>query len=249
MTTAEEEKYIKGAYKALIDRGIINEDMLTLSTVTDEMLDDFEKKYDVKLPSLFRTYIKTYCHNIEMLCTSVPVDMDEDDLVYMEQIESGEADLANAPEIEEWWCGIIPLPEKDPFHYLGDMIEGFREYTHYVKNDVATPEKLKHFVPFADWMTAGPLCFDKNVRKEDIKTNDPNTWQICWFDHEEFDWKFMEYVDKHGVITGDKTFPNFKSFIDLYFYGKFDSVYEAQLKENGEELPDKSKWYEEAHSF
>ena len=249
MKTLEEEKYIKEAYKALINREIINEDMLTPSTVTDEMLDEFEKKYEVKMPSLFRTYMKTYCHNIGMLCTSVPVDMNEDDLIYMEQMESGQADLSNAPEIGECWCGIIPLPEKDPLHYLCNIIEGFREYSDYVENDVVTPEKLKKFIPFADWMNAGPLCFDLNVREDYIKTNDPNTWQICWFDHEEFDWEYMEYVDAHGVITGDKIFPDFKAFIDLYFYGKFDDAYEIQLKEDDEELPDKSKWYEKAQDF
>ena len=244
MTKAEEEKYIKEAYQALIDRGVINKDMLTPSTVTDEMLDEFEKKYEVKMPSILRTYLKTYCHNITMLCTSVPVDMDETDFAYMKQLESGEADLNDAPELEECWCGIISVPEKEPLNDFCDVIEGFRECSDYIENNVATPEKLKHFIPFADWMNAGVLCFDLNVKEEDIEINDPDTWQICWFDHEEFDWEFMEYINEQGIITGDKIFPDFKTFLDVYFYGKFDSLYEAQLAEDDEELPDKSKWCE-----
>ena len=249
MTRLEEEKYIKEAYEALINRGVINKDMLTPSTVTDEMLDEFNNKYDVRLPSIFRTYLKTYCHNISMLCTCIPADMYEEELVYMNQIGSKQVDLADVPELTECWCGIIPIPEKEPLKYLCDIIEGFRECGDYIENNVATTEKLKDFIPFADWMTAGVLCFDLKVKAESIKTDDSDTWQICWFDHEEFDWEFAEYVNEDGIITGDKILPDFKSFIDLYFYGKFDNVYEVQLKENGEELPDKSKWYEKCRDL
>lgn len=48
----DEKAFVKGAYQALIDRGVITEDMLSPSTVTDEMLDAFEREYEVKLPSL-----------------------------------------------------------------------------------------------------------------------------------------------------------------------------------------------------
>ena len=34
----DEKAFVKGAYQALIDRGIITEDMLMPSTVTDEMM-------------------------------------------------------------------------------------------------------------------------------------------------------------------------------------------------------------------
>lgn len=59
----------------------------------------------------------------------------------------------------------------------------------------------------------------------------------------------IEYVDSEGNITGDKIFPSFKTFIDIYFYGVFDKIYEKQLKEDNEELPDKSKWYETERDF
>ncbi len=55
----DEKAFVKGAYQALIDRGVITEDLLTPSTVTDEMLDAFEQEYDVKMPSLLRVYLGT----------------------------------------------------------------------------------------------------------------------------------------------------------------------------------------------
>lgn len=49
MTHVEEENFIKEAYQVLIERGVITEDMLSPSTVTDEMLEEFEQEFDVKL--------------------------------------------------------------------------------------------------------------------------------------------------------------------------------------------------------
>lgn len=74
MTYLEEENFIKEAYQALIERGVITEDMLSPSTVTDEMLEEFEQEFDVKLPSILRTYLKTYCHNICSLRAPIPMD-------------------------------------------------------------------------------------------------------------------------------------------------------------------------------
>lgn len=215
MTKSEEEKYIKEAYQALIDRGVITEDMLIPSNVSDEMLDKFENKYDVKLPSIFRTYLKTYCHNIGMLCAAVPEDMYEEDFVYMEKLQKGEADIDDEPSVSHCWSGIMAVPKEDPLHFLCESIEGFRECTDYIENNVATPEKMKDFVVFGDWMGAGALCFDLKVNEEDVKTDNSDTWQVCWFDHEEFDWEEIEYVDSEGNITGDKIFPSFKAFIDM----------------------------------
>lgn len=48
MGSDNEKAFVKGAYQALIDRGVITEDMLMPSTVTDEMLDAFEREYDVR---------------------------------------------------------------------------------------------------------------------------------------------------------------------------------------------------------
>ena len=81
MTQIEEEKFIKGAFQALIDRGVASEDMLTPSTVTDADIDRFEETFDVKLPSIFRTYLKAYCYDFTVICAPIPVDgMEYDEL-------------------------------------------------------------------------------------------------------------------------------------------------------------------------
>ncbi len=251
MTHVEEENFIKAAYQALIERGVITEDMLSPSTVTDEMLEEFEQEFDVKLPSILCTYLKTYCHNICSLRAPIPMD----DLAssynsVMHQIQSmspqeiGEIEEDEEPYLGAWWCGILPIPEKDPLSYYRDSMEGFREIVDYLEDNGVTLEDIKQFVPFADWEGAGALCFDVNRKEESLDWKDSDTWQICWFDHEEFDWEEAAYIDKDGTVTGDKLLPDFESFLKLYFYGIYDNLYDKYLKRSGEEKPDRSSWCE-----
>ena len=95
-------------------------------------------------------------------------------------------------------------------------------------------DKIKQFVPIGEW--DGPLCIDLGQTKACVQN--PDTWQICSFDQTVFDWKKAGYLDENGIVKGEKKFPDFKTLLELYFYGKYDKEYEQQLKKDGEELPD-----------
>lgn len=246
-----EKAFVKDAYQALIDRGVITEDMLSPSTVTDEMLDEFEQKYDVKLPSLLRVYLQTYCHNIDGLTAPVPDDIYALDEYTMRQIrdmsidEINELDENKLPYVEPELCVMFPIPQEDPLGAFREAVQVFREVVDWLdEEDGLTEDDVKQFIPFADWMGAGPLCIDTSIAADDIRCEDNNTWQICWFDHEEFHWKQkgVEYINDEGVVVGDKMLADFKCFLRLYFYGIYDKNYEMQLEEDGEELPNKSEW-------
>ena len=71
MTRAEEEQFVKGAFQALIDRGVASKSMLTPSTVTDADIDRFEQTFGVKLPSIFRSYLKAYCYDFTVISTGM----------------------------------------------------------------------------------------------------------------------------------------------------------------------------------
>ena len=249
MTHIEEENFIKSAYQALIERGVITEDMLSPSTVTDEMLKEFEQEFDVELPSILCTYLKTYCHNICSLRAPIPMD----DLAssynnVMRQIQSmsaqeiGDIEEEKEPYLGAWWCGIFPIPKEDPLRYYRDSMEGFREIVDYLEDNGVTLEDIKQFVPFADWEGAGALCFDMSRKEENLDWKDSDTWQICWFDHEEFDWEDAGYSDENGVVTGEKLLPDFESFLKLYFYGIYDTLYDKYLERSKEAKPDRSSW-------
>lgn len=74
MTRKEELRFVNGAFEALVQRGVAKETMLSPSTVTDEELDAFEKRFDVKLPSLFRVFLSAYCYDFSVICAPIPVD-------------------------------------------------------------------------------------------------------------------------------------------------------------------------------
>ncbi len=247
----DEKAFVKGAYQALIDRGIITEDMLMPSTVTDEMIDAFEREYDVKLPPLLRAYLQTYCHNINGLKAPVPgddlIDRNEDtmrQIMHMDIDEINELSQDELPYVELTWCDMFPIPEKDPLSVFRREIEGIREVADCMVEDDLSAADVKQFIPFADWMSAGPLCIDTSIDEDEVSSEDVQTWQVCWFDHEEFHWKQqgVEYVDDDGNVVGDTRMADFRCFLRLYFYGIYDKNYEVQSEESGEDVPDKSEW-------
>ena len=245
-----ELEFIKGAYKALIDRGIITEADLEPSSVTDEMLNDLEKELDVKLPTLLRTYLKMYSHHISMLMAAVPEDLYSKDTEIMGQPknmtpeEIASMDEDKRTEIDAVWSVILRVPKEDPLRDIRNYIEGFRETIDYLEDKNISSEDIKRFIPIGEWMSAGPLCIDTSISDEVFDLQDSDTWKIRWFDHEEFDWKSAGYISENGQITGDILFPDFETFILIYFYGVYDKTYFAMLEEEEEEKPDMSTWKE-----
>jgi len=241
--------FFKRAYEALIERGIITKDKLQESKVTDEMIEKLESDIDVMIPDDVRNYLKSYSHTIQMLCAAVPENYVGKDSDIMHEInEMTPEEIANvndddAQYLTEYWSDILQVPEDDPLSILKENILGFREYADVI--DGINQESLKKFVPIGDWMSAGPLCIDTEKSKNDINIDDPNTWQVRWFDHEVFDWKKEGYIDEEGNVIGLTFFPDFKTFIKLYFFGIYDKLYDKQMKDEGENTPDRSKWYED----
>lgn len=215
-----EEKFVKKAFQALIQRGVASEDMLTPSTVTDEALDAFEKNFDIRLPALFRAYLKAYCYDFSMISAPVPLD--------------GIGHDGAEDEKGLYWIELMKLPRENPLGNLYASMESFRKIC--TDKNLVNMEltRVKNFVPIGE--CGGPLCID--VNQIDAQTDDPTTWQICRFDETVFDWERAGYIDEQGVVTGERMFPDFKTLLEIYFCGKYDKAYERQLRANGEEMPD-----------
>lgn len=217
-----EEKFIEKAFQALIRRGAASESMLVPSSVTDGELDEFEKIFDIRLPALFRAYLKAYCYDFTVMCAPVPLDGVE---------HSG-------PESEKGlcWMELVSLPQEEPLKNLYAGMESFRRICTDRNLVNLKLDRVKNFVPIGEW--DGPLCIDLN--QTDIHEDDPATWQICRFDETVFDWEHAGYIDGKGRVTGERKFPDFKTLLEIYFCGKYDKVYERQLRASGEEMPDYS---------
>ena len=219
MTIKEENEFVKNAVQALIDRGIAKPEYFTPSTVTDEELSDFEKEFNVTLPSLLKTFLKSYCYDFNYILGHVPED------ICPETVKDEEY------ERRALWLDILSVPEENPLQNLYDRMKGFREVT-TDEDLIGMPyEYISHFLSIGDWGAGwGPLCIDLSVAEDDISIDDMETWSLQWFDHEEFDWE-EEYMNDSGQIKGEFAAPDFKSLLEWYFFGKFDKAYEIQENE------------------
>lgn len=220
MTRTEEETFVKGAFQALIERGVATKEMLSPGTVTDEDIEKFENTFDIILPSLFRTYLKAYCFDFSVICAPVPVD--------------GMLHCGPGSEKGLWWMELVSLPKDDPLKNLYAYMESFRSICTDIDLVNMELDKIKSFLPIGEW--DGLLCMD--VRQSDVRADSPKTWQLCRFEQTLFDWRKAGYINKKGVVTGERIIPDFKTLLEIYFYGKYDREYERQLEARGEEMPD-----------
>lgn len=210
MTREEEVCFVRGAFEALVDRGVADRSMLTPSTVTDRELNAFEESFGIRLPSLFRAYLMAYCYDFSVICAPVPVDGLEN---MQENCEKG-----------LWWIELLSLPKEEPLKNLYGLMESFREVCTNKDLIGLSLGSIKGLVPIGEW--DGILCLDLN------------DGSLCSFEQTVFDWKRAGYLDENGTAHGIKRLPDFRTLLELYFYGKYDKEYEKQLEKNNEEKPD-----------
>ncbi len=214
MTKEEELRFVNGAFEALVRRGAATQNMFTPSSVTDQDIDVFEKRFDIKLPSLFRTYLTSYCYDFSVICAPIPLDGVE---CAAENCEKG-----------LWWIELLALPKENPLKNLYGLMESFREVCtneELIGLDLRSVSKL---VPIGDW--DGMLCIDLS------------DGTLCSFGQTEFDWEQAGYLDKNKIAHGIRRMGSFQELLELYFYGKYDMEYEKQIVRNHEEKPDYSAY-------
>lgn len=242
-------EFMKKAREEFIKRGIAKEGDIYDVDITDEQFDEFEKKYDIVIPAECRAFLRVMGNNFFMIKAAVPQeDIFDNYLDTIHQIkkmspdELDELDGDDSPYLEEIWTSFEAADKDEPLAKLAEALEGFRFFASQVKNPQISPDQVKHFLPIADWQTAGPLCIDTSKKLEDVDLDDPDTWQLRWFDHEYFDWEYENYVDEDGEVKGSIMLPDFESLVNLYFFGIYDKAYSMQLEEEEEDEPDKSTW-------
>lgn len=210
MTKEEELCFVNDAFEALVRRGVAKQNMFVPSTVTDKEIDAFEEQFDVKLPSLFRAYLSSYCYDFSVICAPIPVDGPDN---VKENCEKG-----------LWWVELLALPKENPLKNLYGLMESFREVCTNKELVGLDLESIRWLVPIGEW--DGTLCIDLS------------DGTLRSFDQTKFDWKKAGYLDENGTAHGVKRMTDFKELLELYFYGKYDVEYEKQIAENNEEKPD-----------
>lgn len=216
------DNYMRQGIAALINRGVAVKEDFTPPKVSDEDLLQFESDYDIKLPDSLKAYLQAGCFEIQMLMAAIPEDhfFDEDsfrEAVYCEPI----------------WMELLSVPKHNPLGDLRERMAFFREMADDAIISGVTSSDIKDMIPVGDYMAgAGVMVMDLSCPENEVNMKDPKTWSIRWFDHEEFDWNRVYVTD--GRLIGRAAFPSLEVLIDCYFSGKYDSIYEAQLQEDGE---------------
>lgn len=203
MTPREEKEFISGAFQKLKERGWFPCEKFEPSTITEQEIATFEQKHQVKLPSLYKTFLTLLC-------------LPQAESIQVCAIHDDEGD------IDALWQ-IIDSPKS--MEEVSKRMENLQT----IRDFCELPEDcFRNLIPIGDWGAGwGPLCIDLSKPEEKIDEEDPFTWSLVWFDHEEFGWDKI-YLGKDGLLHGREALPDLKTFLEEYFYGSLEAKFEQE---------------------
>ena len=206
MTPQEEREFVKGAFQKLKERGWFPGQEFEPSTITEEEIAAFEQKHQVKLPSMYKTFLMSFWLP-ENECNEVCAIRDDD----------------------RFFC---PLWQMIDSPRTMDEVSKSMETLQIIREFCQLPEDcFRNLIPIGDWGAGwGPLCIDLSRPEEKTDPDDPSTWSLVWFDHEEFDWD-KTYLGDDGLLHGSKAAPDLKAYLEVYFYGSLEAEYERETDE------------------
>ncbi len=198
MTAQEERDFVTGAFQKLKERSWFPGKTFEPSAITEQEIAAFEQAHQVKLPSLYKTFLTSFL---------LPAD------------ECGQicAICDNGGDLSPLWQMIdSPRTMED----VSDRMEILQEIREFCE----LPEDcFQNLIPIGDWGAGwGPLCIDLSRPEEKVDRDDPSTWSLVWFDHEEFEWD-ETYLGDDGLLHGRAALPDLKTFLEEYFYGSLEA--------------------------
>lgn len=134
MNKQQQKEFIDQCFQSLIQRGVISAADLTPSTVTTKDIQQLERKWEIKLPALFKTYLMAYHYKFDKLIAVVP------------KLHG---------EYKEQWVQIFTLPEENTMQHLEEYFTCLNEALSLTKNG---------YVRIGDWGDGwGALCLKLNL--------------------------------------------------------------------------------------
>lgn len=219
MSPQEEREFVAGAFQKLKERGWFPGEEFDPSPITEQEIVAFEREHQVTLPSLYKTYLTSFCfpknlRGSSQICSIVGDDDDDIGALWLE-IDSPRAmsEISQRMEILQEIRDFCELPEGC----------------------------FQNLIPIGDWGAGwGPLCIDLSQPEDKIDEKDESTWSLVWFDHEEFDWD-QQYLGEDGLLHGEKALPNLKVLLESYFYGALEERFERE-----EGIKPTYEWYQDS---
>lgn len=192
---------IKEYFHKLIARGIIAEGDLKESTVTAEQIQELEQEFHITFPEVYKDYLMTYSYDFTELKGVV---------------------LTSYGELDEQLIEIINIPQENPLQTVCGYLGGVRG-TGVVCFDDEEIFLASGYLPFGDWGAGwGVVCFDTNKKESEADIENPDTWTICWFDHEEI----LDGGDLKELAI--PAAPTFFELLEWFFAGKLQEAYERE---------------------
>lgn len=208
MSPQQEEAFVINACQRLMERGWLPGEEFEPSSISAQEITSFEREYQLTLPSLYKTFLTSYHLPRRASLQICSILEDEDgglDLLWTEiHRPNSMGEVAKRMEILQQIREFCDLPE----------------------------DCFRNLIPIGDWGAGwGPLCLDLSRPEDKVDKNDMHTWSLVWFDHEVFDWD-KQYLCNDGFLHGSEALPDFKTLLELYFYGALEDRFarEAGIK-------------------
>lgn len=215
MSPQEEREFVDGAFQKLKERGWFPGEEFVPSAISEQEIAAFEQEHQVKLPSLYKTFLTSLrlpCMGFNELCAIHDDDGELSPLWQMIDAPGSMGDVSRRMEILQEIRDFCELPE----------------------------DCFRNLIPIGDWGAGwGPLCIDLSRPVEKVDANNPFTWSLVWFDHEEFEWDKV-YLGSDGLLHGREALPDLKTFLEIYFCGSLESEFERE-----EGIKPTYKWYQD----
>lgn len=201
-----EKVFIEQAFQKCKERGWLSE--LIPSVITEEQIKDFEKRYDLTLPQMYKAFLTTYQISFEDICGIISYDY---------------------TELQPSW---LMLNRVQSISELEENIKIFLEIAEIQNDEGEAAGELAQpcakLIPIGDWGAGcGPLCLDLAKPEELVIPEDPDTWSLVWFDHDEFDWGTL-YMGEDGLLHGQPAAPDLKTLLEWYFCGSLEAEFEEE---------------------
>lgn len=160
MTTQEEKEFVEQAFQKLKERGWFSKTGLVSTEVTDQEIDAFEEEFQIKIPSLYRAFLKSY------------------------QMDFHFWGISNGPDM--YTCP-RPLTLNTGIKELRDAMVEFRRAAREYFPYSAGPEQYGKYLPIGNW-DSDWLLWDLSKPADQVVVDDPNfgaSWLLVSFAHDE----------------------------------------------------------------
>lgn len=160
MTIKEEKEFVERAFQTLKARGWFSQTGLVPTGVTDEQLAVFEEKYQIKIPSLYRTFLTSYQMNFHFW------------------------GISNGPDL---YTSPHPLTLNTGMKELRDAMEEFRRSARKYFSYAAGPEEYGKYLPIGYW-DSDLLLWNLSKPEDQVVVDDPDfgaSWLLRAFAHDE----------------------------------------------------------------